>query len=1168
MDGSSVEEAGVGRSLDSVSNGGHRCQPNEALAEWRSCEQVENGTPSTSPPYLDIDNDNGDGPKLCELYGKYTWKIDNFSQINKRELRSNVFEVGGYKWYILIYPQGCDVRNHLSLFLCVADHDKLRPGWSHFAQFSIAVVNKDPKKSKYSDTLHRFWKKEHDWGWRKFMELSKVVDGFIDADTLVITSQVQVIREIADQPFRCLDCQYRRELIRVYFTNVEQICRRFVEERRAKLGKLIEDKARWSSFSDFWLEMDPITKSRMSWEKTESILKVVVKHFFIEKEVTSTLVMDSLYSGLKALDGQAIKNDKGKLNDAKEIPTPLISIDNDMFVLVDDVLILLKRVAVEPLPPKDAKGPQNRIKEGCSGEDFTKDSVERDERSLTVLGRRTIETFVLSHIFSKIEVAYQDAVSLKRQEELIREEAASWIAAREQKSKRSVADKEKKSKKKQGKNKQNNRKTKDKGSVDKSSLTVENNIQPASPISEREEYSIEESVAVNAKPSAVGDTSDLSDPIDCVSEELLPDFGDRYESPVRWVTDTSEVNPLVASYTSRVIHSSGVQNELGGKTPSMMDDSSSTCSTDSIQSVVMSVYSNGEHKSQKSVSRGRKQRGKITSLKPDLARSTCNGSSDVGKVSPTKSYKTAASGSQATRLSLSENSKILEQHPAKGEEDQQKRNAKVETVTGRPSQEKTVPLSPSSPSKDPASTGPFMSKRNTNTAVDPIDVRNQVSQCLKQDTESAPLTNSSETNNLVNRSVPFKPLEKPSALLMPAAAKAPEMASASQVPATTRKRESSQCPVMSRPLSAPLIPGSRSAAHVASVVQSTPLLARSVSAVSRLGLEPSSTSQSYSPRSYRNAITGNRGVGISSVHPQSLSTSSAVSSLHSYSQSAAQAPAFSPECSERMGLNTVRPGFSFGMLNQDLLGNGTQSMDNYTMNSGRSIPSDHHSLFSDIWNFDNHHSNSGHILPPDRSSLLKEIRNVDVYSPVRCRSQDNLPSEFPACTSSHQSNAAIGDEFPHLDIINDLLNDDIGIDTGTSTTSSFRSASNGSQHLQRLFSYPGEISMLNDIGPSVSSCRFVRTQSHLGDGYPREYGFLGVPFDNVKDTFHNSISNPWPYENGRINGMIPDQWHMAGSNDQSIPSSRGSENDGYSYYHIPNNSNSGINGYGVYRPSS
>lgn len=38
------------------------------------------------------------GPKPSELYGKFTWKIENFSEISKRELRSNIFEVGGYKW--------------------------------------------------------------------------------------------------------------------------------------------------------------------------------------------------------------------------------------------------------------------------------------------------------------------------------------------------------------------------------------------------------------------------------------------------------------------------------------------------------------------------------------------------------------------------------------------------------------------------------------------------------------------------------------------------------------------------------------------------------------------------------------------------------------------------------------------------------------------------------------------------------------------------------------------------------------------------------------------------------------------------------------------------------------------------------------------------------------
>jgi hypothetical protein len=39
------------------------------------------------------------GPTPNELFGKFTWKIENFSEISKRELRSNVFDVGNYKWY-------------------------------------------------------------------------------------------------------------------------------------------------------------------------------------------------------------------------------------------------------------------------------------------------------------------------------------------------------------------------------------------------------------------------------------------------------------------------------------------------------------------------------------------------------------------------------------------------------------------------------------------------------------------------------------------------------------------------------------------------------------------------------------------------------------------------------------------------------------------------------------------------------------------------------------------------------------------------------------------------------------------------------------------------------------------------------------------------------------
>ncbi|KAL6610468.1 hypothetical protein ACP70R_040437 [Stipagrostis hirtigluma subsp. patula] len=466
----------------------------ESLSEWRSCERAESDSPSTSPPFWDTDGDDDDpGPRPSDLFGRYTWRIENFSKEKKREMKSEPFEAGGYKWsedwgfttltyhslYILVYPQGCDVSNHLSLFLCVANHDKLLPGWSHFAQFTIAVGNVDPKKMKYSDTLHRFWKKEHDWGWKKFMELSKIQDGFLVDDVLEIIAQVQVIREKVDRPFRCLDRPYRRELLRVYMTNVEQIYRRFVEERRSKLSKLIEDKMRWSSFRAFWSAIDPGTRHRMSREKIDTVLKVLVKHFFVEKEVTSTLVMDSLYTSLKALEYQ-IKGKKGrtKLADLEELPAPMVHIDMDMFVLAGDIITLLERAALEPLPcqplaPKDDKSSQGRMKflDGSSGEVY-KVSMEREERRLTELGQKILETFVLSHIFSGIEVAYQEAVALKRQEELIREEEEAGLLENQLKGKRGGNEKDKRAKKKQAKQKKNNRKVKDKERDEKCEVKI------------------------------------------------------------------------------------------------------------------------------------------------------------------------------------------------------------------------------------------------------------------------------------------------------------------------------------------------------------------------------------------------------------------------------------------------------------------------------------------------------------------------------------------------------------------------------------------------------------------------------------------------------------------------------------------------------------------------
>lgn len=124
------------------------------------------------------------------------------------------------------------------------------------------------------------------------------------------------------------------------------------------------------SFRAFWLAIDPTTKRRMCREKSDIILKIVVKHFFIEKDVTSTLVMDALYTGLKALEGSSNgKKQTVTSMDLEELSVPMVHVDMEMFVLAGDFITLLERAALEPLScqslsPKGDKCSQSRAKVG------------------------------------------------------------------------------------------------------------------------------------------------------------------------------------------------------------------------------------------------------------------------------------------------------------------------------------------------------------------------------------------------------------------------------------------------------------------------------------------------------------------------------------------------------------------------------------------------------------------------------------------------------------------------------------------------------------------------------------------------------------------------------------------------------------------------------------
>lgn len=131
----------------------------------------------------------------------------------------------------------------------------------------------------------------------------------------------------------------------------------------------------------------------------------------------------------------------------------------------------------------------------------------------------------------------------------------------------------------QGKQKKNNRKGKDKVKDDK--ISIQDKIEQDSSTAERIEIAAEPEIVLE-KPEP---ESDASDSVDGVPEILLPDSDDRDVSPVNWDTDASEVHPPVGACGSATSGLSGVQNGTEGRTLSAVDDSSSTCSSDSVLSV-------------------------------------------------------------------------------------------------------------------------------------------------------------------------------------------------------------------------------------------------------------------------------------------------------------------------------------------------------------------------------------------------------------------------------------------------------------------------------------------------------------------------------------------------------------------------------------------------------
>lgn len=186
-----------------------------------------------------------------------------------------------------------------------------------------------------------------------------------------------------------------------------------------------------------------------------------------------------------------------------------------------------------------------------------------------------------------------------------------------------------------------------------------------------------------------------------------------------------------------------------------------------------------------------------------------------------------------------------------------------------------------------------------------------------------------------------------------------------------------QASSMSRPSSAPVITGPKPTAPLCSPSQTMPLLTRTLSSTSRLDSESSFSAQTFEAQSYRNATMGIRtatSACTSGFTPQSSSSSSMQST--SFSQPSSSSSFFSSHPSEeaaRKDPGSIKPSIIFGSRRPDFRHNPHQRTDQFY------------------------------------SHVNDNLRISNNSEPV---------------ISLRQSQGVMPDEFPHLDIINDLLDED------------------------------------------------------------------------------------------------------------------------------------------------
>ncbi|KAF0481181.1 cysteine proteinase [Gigaspora margarita] len=132
----------------------------------------------------------------------HTWNVTNWSKLPGR-LTGPAFEVGGWKWQILLYPFGNHNLNKISIYLKFVDQQGESTGWHACAQFVLLLWNsEEPMQYISSHGYSRFDAECSNWGFGNFYDQDKLFIPFnnrtrplIDNDSCNITALVRILKD-------------------------------------------------------------------------------------------------------------------------------------------------------------------------------------------------------------------------------------------------------------------------------------------------------------------------------------------------------------------------------------------------------------------------------------------------------------------------------------------------------------------------------------------------------------------------------------------------------------------------------------------------------------------------------------------------------------------------------------------------------------------------------------------------------------------------------------------------------------------------------------------------------------------------------------------------------------------------------------------------------------